>query len=162
MKNYTLIDLLHAKLRALYDIENQIVKALPKLIKAATHPSLKEALKDHLEETRNHVMRLEQIFTTLGERPQKLKAEAIRGLVKDAKWILENIKPASALDANIIAAAQYVEHYEMAGYGSAQEWARELELEEVVSLLGETLAEEKAADQKLNEIAMAEVNPSLV
>lgn len=149
--------LLIMKLQALFDIENEIVKALPKLAKKAEDGELKMAFEEHLEETKRHVDRLVKAFEYLGEKPKKLKSEGIRGLVEDGEWIAKNI-PQPALDANLIAAAQYVEHYEMAGYGTASEWAEILGEQEIKSLLEETLEEEKAADEKLNDLAKSKIN----
>lgn len=157
----TLQDLFLMKIQALYDIEQEIIKALPKMAQKAGNIELKKGLQEHLEETRKQVERLEQIFGILGQRPQKLKVEAIRGIVEDAKWVMSHVKDAKALDASIIAAAQYVEHYEMAGYGTAKEWADMLGLDEARDLLEDTLEEEKSADEKLNDIAVSEVNPEV-
>lgn len=154
----TLQDLFVMKLKALYDIELQLTKALPKMAKNATDPELSAGFEEHLEETLEHVSRLEEIFGRLGEKPTKTKVEAIRGMIADADWIMKNIKDPDALDASLIAAGQYAEHYEMAGYGAAKEWAKLLGLNEIEDLLNETLKEEKAADAKLNELATARIN----
>jgi ferritin-like metal-binding protein YciE len=148
-KNLDLNDLLIQKLSALYDIENHLVKALPKMAKAATDQALKEGFRNHLTETRTHVHRLEKAFKVLGEKPKKLKAEAIRGLVKDGEWVIKNVKPEAALDSNLVRAAQYVEHYEMAGYMGAIAWANILGEKEVRDILEETLTEEQNTDRKL-------------
>ncbi|MDB5194741.1 MAG: hypothetical protein JWN50_755 [Parcubacteria group bacterium] len=147
----TLRDLLIQKLQALSDIEHELVKALPDMAEAASNPSLKKGFRDHLDETRNHVCRIEDAFALMNEKPKKLKVEAIRGLVKDAKWVMKNVKGTETLDANLIAAARYVEHYEMAGYMGALEWARTLGETKVASLLRATLAEEKKADKTLEK-----------
>ena len=157
-KNGTLHELFIIKLQSLYDVENELVKALPKMAKKSTNADLKKGFEDHLEETKNHITRLEQVFEIIDEKPKKLKVEAIRGLTADAKWVMDNVKNPEALDAALIAAAQYVEHYEMAGYGTAIEWAKLLGLKEPQALLEQTLEEEKRADQKLNEVATSEVN----
>lgn len=151
-------DLFLVKIKALYDIESELIKALPKMAKKATNPELKKGLEDHLKETKNQAGRLEQIFASLGLKPQKTKVEAIRGLTKDAAWVMQNVQPGPALDANLIAAGQHVEHFEMAGYGTAIEWAKLLGLQNAESLLEETLSEEKAADEKLNELAISGIN----
>jgi ferritin-like metal-binding protein YciE len=161
MKADNLKDLLVLKLKALYDVENQIIKALPKMAKKATNKSLKAGFEKHLKETKGQVNRLEKVFKLLGEKPRKTKVEAIRGLVKDGEWVMKNVKPAEALDANLVAAAQYVEHYEMAGYGTASEWASQLGEAEVVNLLEETLEEEKKTDQTLSTLAMSEINQAI-
>ncbi len=152
MKNMNLMDLFVKKISALYDVETHLLKALPKMAKAATNPDLASAFADHLVETENHVARLEKIFAILDLQPKKLKSEAIRGVTLDGEWVIKNISPDSALDASLARAAQYVEHYEMAGYMGAISWAEDLDLGEVESLLKETLLEEKEADQKLDEL----------
>ncbi len=152
-KSQTLKELLVTKVQSLYDIESELVEILPTLAERATDPNLKEAFQDHLEETRGQVARLESIFDLLDEEAEKLKVEAIRGLIKDAEWLIKNVEPGNALDAALIGAARYVEHYEMAGYMGAQEWAELLEEEEVASLLQETLGEEVGAEEKLSELA---------
>jgi ferritin-like metal-binding protein YciE len=154
----SLRDLLIQKMQALYDVENNLVKALPKMAEAATNEELVAAFEEHLEETQGHVTRLEKAFNILDEEPTKLEGEAIQGLIADAEWGIKNIGGDAALDANLIAGAQYVEHYEIAGYGSACAWARELGQDEVADLLEDTLAEERMADQKLNDIATSQVN----
>jgi ferritin-like metal-binding protein YciE len=152
MEEMDLNDLLVQKINALYDIENELVKALPKMAKAASNKDLKKGFTDHLAETKNHVRRLEQIHKLLGVRPKKLKAEGIRGLIKDGEWVMKNVKPKEAMDANLVRAAQYVEHYEMAGYMGAIDWASTLGELEVANLLTRTIEEEIAADQKLSKI----------
>lgn len=158
VKNNNLADLFVTKLKALYDIESQLVKALPKMAKKATDSKLAESFKKHLAETKVHAQRLEKIFRMLGLKPQKTKVEAIRGLIKDGEWVMKNVNPDEARDANLIAAGQYVEHYEMAGYGSAREWAEMLGETDAAKLLSQTLEEEKAADEKLNQLAMSGLN----
>lgn len=160
-KEYTLKELFIMKLQALYDIEQEIIKALPKMAKKAFHPELKVALEEHLAETQTQKTRLEDIFEQMGEKPKKLKVEAIRGIVEDANWVIQNIEGNEARDAAMLASAQYVEHYEMAGYGTAIEWVKLLEMDEAVSLLEETLEEEKAADEKLSDLAESEINEAL-
>ena len=152
MKNLDLKELLIQKINALYDIENQLVKALAKLAKTASDQNLKKGFRDHLAETRMHATRLEQAGKILGVKTKKLKVEAIRGLIKDGEWIIKNVKPMEACDANLARAAQYVEHYEMAGYMGAIAWASELGEAKVVSLLRQTLKEEQKADQKLDKV----------
>ncbi len=152
MKNLNLRDLLILKINALYDIEQELVKALPKFAKAASDQSLKEVFRNHLAETRTHVERLEQIHALLDEKPKKLKSEAIRGIAKDAQWIIKNVKPLPALDSALLRAGQYGEHYEMAGYMGALSWARTLGEEEVATLLETTLEEEQSSDEKLTEL----------
>ena len=151
-QNKTLRDMLVTKIQALYDIESELVEALPKMAEGATDPDLKEAFREHLDETRVHVKRLEEIFDLLGEDKKKLEVEAIRGLVKDGEWVMKNTEEGDARDAAIIGAARHVEHYEMAGYMGAQEWAEMLGDEGVSALLEETLEEEEAAEEKLSEL----------
>ncbi len=152
MKISNLKELLIQKINALYDIEIELTKALPKLAKAASDPKLKEALREHLVETRGHVARLVEVHEILGAKPKKLKAEGIRGIAKDGAWVIKNIKPALALDANLIRAAQYAEHYEIAGYMGAIAWANMLGETEVVTILNKTLGEEREGDRKLEDI----------
>ena len=149
-KEMGLRELFIQKINVLYDIESELVKALPAMAKAASDPELKEGFEGHLEETKNQVARLEQIHEILGEKPKKLKAEGIRGIIEDGKWVIKNVKPKAALDANLARAAQYAEHYEIAGYLAAITWAKTLGETEVAELLDETLQEEIAADQKLD------------
>jgi ferritin-like metal-binding protein YciE len=151
-------DLLIVKIKALYDIEQQLVKALPKMAEAATEPELKQGFEDHLEETQNHVKRLEEAFKYLEIAPIPETSDAIRGLVADAEWCIENIHKGPVLDASLIAAAQYVENFETAGYGTAAEWADEMGHKEIKDLLGQTLDEEKAADEKLSKMATSKIN----
>jgi ferritin-like metal-binding protein YciE len=151
-KSKSLRELLGTKIRALYDIENELIEALPTMAEAATDSDLKEAFETHLEETRNQAERLEEVCDLLGEEKEKLKAEGIRGMVKDAEWLVKNVEEGDALDTALIAAARSVEHYEMAGYMAAQEWAEMLGQEEASSILTEIFEEEEAADEKLGEL----------
>jgi len=151
-------DLLVTKLKALLDIETQITKALPKMAKNANDPELKKGFEKHLKQTQGHVKRLKQAFKLLGMKAQKITVDAIRGLIKDGEWVIKNVKGPEALDANLIAAAQYVEHYEMAGYGSAATWANELGYTEIADLLNQTLEEEKQTDEELTSLAESRVN----
>jgi len=154
----SLQDLLLLKLKALYDIETQIVKALPKMIKKTDDEDLRTAFEEHLQETEVHVARLEEAFALMDIKPAKTKVEAIRGLVNDVEWVMKNVSGPEALDAHIIAAAQYIEHYEIAGYATASEWANLLGMEEISNLLISTLEEERAASQKLSELATSKIN----
>lgn len=153
-KKETLRDLFITKVQALYDIESELVEALPTMAEAATEPGLKEAFRMHLDETRGQVARLENIFDLLGEEKETLKVDAIRGLIKDAEWLTKNVAEGDPLDTALIGAARSVEHYEMAAYLAAQEWAELLEDEGVSELLQETFDEEEAAEEKLSEIAI--------
>jgi ferritin-like metal-binding protein YciE len=153
-KQMNLDDLLASKLHVLYDIESALVRALPTMAKAACNTDLQEGFLEHLEETKNHVRRIEQAHKLLGIKPKKLKSEAIRGLAEDAKWVIQHVSPEEARDANLVRAAQYVEHYEMAGYRGAIAWAKAVGADEVARLLNETLQEEVAADKKLDMLGM--------
>lgn len=146
------------ELRDLYSAETQLVKALPKMAKKATNPELKEAFESHLEETRNHVERLEEIFSRLGKKPTGKTCKAMKGLIEEGSEMMQEDGPESVLDAGIISAAQKVEHYEIAGYGTARTFASILGEDEAEDLLQETLDEEGAADEKLTEIAEGVVN----
>jgi ferritin-like metal-binding protein YciE len=151
-------DLLIVKVKALFDVENQLVKALPKMADAASDPELKQGFRDHLAETENQVKRLEQVFDHLKVSPAPETSDAIRGLVADAEWSIDNIQKGPALDAALIASGQYVEHFEIAGYGTAREWAKTMGHTEVEELLMETEKEEKMADEKLNMLATSKIN----
>ncbi len=151
-------DLLVMKLQALYYTEQEIIKALPKMVEAATDPELKNAFQSHLRETEGHVQRLNQAFNELDAKAEPLESDAINGLIEDTQWCMDNIESPQALDASLIAAAQYVEHFEIAGYGSAATWAEQTGEMEVKNILGLTLDEEKAADEKLSALAMVKVN----
>jgi ferritin-like metal-binding protein YciE len=146
------------EMRDLYNAENQLVKALPKMAKKASNEELKEALESHLEETRGHVERLEEIFQKLGKKPSGKTCKAMQGLIEEGSEMMNEDGPDSVIDAGIIAAAQRVEHYEMAGYGTARTFASILGEDEAEDLLQETLDEEGAADEKLTEIAEGIVN----
>jgi ferritin-like metal-binding protein YciE len=162
-KEKNLHDLFIAKLSVLLDIEKMLLKALPKLAKAATDSDLKDGFKDHLEETKEHVYRLEQVFNALDTKPQRsIKSAGIRGIIEDGEWVIKNVKPKGALDANLIAVASYAEHYEMAGYMAAIEWATTLEYNEVADVLKETLKEEMAADEKLTQLGRDKINLNAV
>ncbi|MCB9949062.1 MAG: ferritin-like domain-containing protein [Rhodospirillaceae bacterium] len=151
-------DLLLEELRDLYHAERQLLKALPKMAKAAKSDQLRQAFEHHLEETRGQVERLERMFELLDVRSRGKPCEAMQGLVEEAKEMMEEIKTPEVLDAALITAAQKVEHYEIASYGSACALAEALGQKDIAKLLTETLDEEKAADRKLNEIAQSDVN----
>ena len=153
MKMETLRALYIEELKDLYSAETQITKALPKLVEAATNSALRQAFESHLEETRNHVTRLERIFEGLDESPKGKTCEGMKGLLKEGDERAGEKGDADVLDAGIISAAQRVEHYEIAGYGSARTYAELLGEKEAVRLLSETLEEEKAADTKLTQVA---------
>lgn len=146
-------ELLIDELKDLYSAEKQIVRALPKLAKAATSPELKQALTNHLEETQGQVTRLERIAEIVGKKLTGKTCVGMKGVLEEGSEVLEETGKGTVRDAAMISAAQRVEHYEMAGYGSAREFAKMLGLPEVASLLNETLEEEKAADKLLSGIA---------
>ncbi len=153
MKLETMRELLIDELQDLYSAENQITKALPKLVKASSAPALQQAFEHHLEETKNHVKRLDQIFDHLNESPKGKTCEGMKGLLKEGDERVSEGGEAEVLDAGLISAAQRVEHYEIAAYGSARTYAELLGEREAVRLLSETLEEEKAADTKLSQVA---------
>jgi ferritin-like metal-binding protein YciE len=149
----TLEELLVDELKDLYSAEKQIVQALPKVAKGVSTPELEEALLSHLEETKGHVERLEKIGQIVSKKLTGKKCIGMEGVLEEGSEVLKEIEEGAVRDAALIAACQHVEHYEMAGYGSAREFANLLGLSDVVSLLEETLEEEKGADEKLTEIA---------
>ena len=141
------------ELRDLYSAENQLVKALPKLAKASSSDELREGFTEHLEQTKGHVQRLEQIFEALAESPKGKKCAGMEGLVEEGSEVMKEDFEGSVMDAALIGAAQRVEHYEIAAYGTARAFAETLGETEHVSLLDETLQEEKETDEKLTELA---------
>lgn len=147
-------DLLLHGLKDIYYAENQIVKALPKMVEKATNRDLKKGLKDHLEETEKQIGRLDQVFKLLGQQPQGVRCPAIDGLIDEANEVAGEVEDKSVLDAAVIGSAQAVEHYEMARYGTLIAWADELGRDDVVRLLTTNLNEEKAADKKLSTVAL--------
>jgi ferritin-like metal-binding protein YciE len=159
MKLDTLHKLYVEELRDIYNAENQLLKVLPKMAKAASSEELKTAFEDHLSETKDHVDRLDEIFKGLDENPKGKTCKAMKGLVEEGSEILEEEGEESVLDAGIIAAAQKVEHYEIASYGTVRSWANLLGEEEAADLLQQTLDEEGEADKRLNELAQEIVNP---
>lgn len=158
MELETLKDLYVEELKDLYSAENQILKALPKMIKAASHNELKQALTNHMRETEVHVQRIEQVCDDLGVSPKGKKCVGMEGLLKEGSELIREKPEPDVLDAGIIAAAQHVEHYEMAGYGCCRTYARQLGWESQAEMLQATLDEEGNADKKLTEIAEATVN----
>ena len=158
----TLKSLLIDELRDVYHAERQLVKALPKLAKAATSPDLREALESHLGETEEHVSRLEQAFDMLSETAKAKPCAGMQGIVEEGSDLIKESDKGAALDAGIIAGAQRAEHYEIAAYGSLMAWAKALGHDDVAELLSTTLDEEKAADEKLTELAEAGLNQAAV
>jgi ferritin-like metal-binding protein YciE len=158
MKLKTLEDLFHHELKDLYSAENQLVKALPKMAKAATNEELKAGFEEHLEQTKQHVERLNEIAEQLGKKLTGHKCKAMEGLVEEGAELISEDAEDSVRDAGLIGAAQRVEHYEMAGYGTARALANQLGHEDLAELLGQTLEEEKETDRKLTELAESSVN----
>ena len=153
MKLQNLQQLYLKELRDLYDAEKQITEALPKLINAATNPELKSGLQEHLEVTKTQISRLEQIFRSLNEKPTGETCKGMKGVIKEGDEIVSAGGDPSTVDAGIISAAQRVEHYEMAGYGTVRTYAKLLGRQEHASLLQQTLDEEAQADETLTQIA---------
>lgn len=141
------------ELKDLYNAENQLVKALPKMAKAASSDQLRQGFEEHLEQTKGHVQRLEKIFQALGESPKGKKCKGMEGLIEEGAEVMEEDYEGSVKDAALIGAAQRVEHYEIAGYGTVRSMAQTLGADDQVSILEETLEEEKETDQKLTELA---------
>ncbi|MFO7653681.1 MAG: ferritin-like domain-containing protein [Candidatus Krumholzibacteriia bacterium] len=151
-------DLFWSQINDLYDAEQQLTEALPKMADTAQSPRLKEAFKTHLRETEGQIRRLERIYEMMGEKPNGETCEAMKGLIKEGEEILKAKGDHRVRDAGLIAAAQRTEHYEMAGYGTARHLAQRLGHTEAAELLRQTLDEEKHADKLLNEIAIGDVN----
>jgi ferritin-like metal-binding protein YciE len=154
----TLHDAFLDELRDSYDAEKQLIKALPKLAKAATSPQLKTAFETHLEETKGHVDKLERVFESLDEKARGKHCDGIAGIIDEGKTIMDEEFEDATMDACLIAAGQRAEHYEMAAYGTLVAWARGMGHDEAAGLLQEILEEEKAADEKLTSIAESGVN----
>jgi ferritin-like metal-binding protein YciE len=154
----TLQDLYLNELRDLYSAETQLIEALPKMAEAATDPELKRAFADHLEQTRGHAERLEEIFEGLGEQPGGETCDAMKGLIKEGQKMVSASGSDAVKDAGLIGAAQRVEHYEIAGYGTTRALAQRLGHHEAADLLQETLDEEAEADELLSSIAESHVN----
>ncbi|KAF0677159.1 YciE/YciF ferroxidase family protein [Profundibacterium mesophilum] len=154
----TMDDLYLHTLRDIYYAEQQIEKALPKMIDKARNPQLRDAFSSHLDETRQHVQRLEQVFQVLGEKAKSATCPAIDGIIKESEDIAGDIEDDKVLDAALAAAAQAVEHYEMTRYGTLIAWSKELGRNECAELLSQNLADEKSADQKLTQLAESRLN----
>lgn len=157
-KAKSLQDLFEDELKDIYWAEKALTKAIPKMIKNATSQELLEALKDHLEVTEQQVARCEEVFESIGVKAVAKKCEAMEGLIKEAEEIMESTDAGSVRDAGIISAAQKVEHYEIASYGTLCAFAKQLGHEEAATLLEETLNEEKEADSTLSDIAQSTIN----
>jgi ferritin-like metal-binding protein YciE len=150
--------LLYETLKDIYFAEKQILRALPKMAKAAQSEELRQAFEKHRDQTEGHVERLEQIFEAIGKPARGKTCEAINGIIEEGKEIIEDFDDTEALDPGLLAAAQAVEHYEIARYGTLKTWAGQLNLKDVVPLLEATLFEEKKTDELLSKLAMKEVN----
>lgn len=153
-----LYKLFEDELKDIYWAEKALTKAIPQMIKKASSEELKEALQNHLEETEGHVERAEKVFQLVGKEPRAKKCEAMDGLIREAKEIIEDTDEGFMRDAGIISAAQKVEHYEIASYGTLRTFAEVLGLNDVVDLLNQTLEEEKAADSTLTDVAYNAIN----
>jgi ferritin-like metal-binding protein YciE len=158
MEMESLRELYVEELKDLWSAETQITKALPKMMKAATNPKLKKAFNTHLKQTERQIKRHERIFKELDESPRGKKCVGMEGLIKEGQELIKEKPEPEVLDAGLIAAAQHVEHYEMAGYGCVRTWARELGEERHAELLQETLDEEEQTDKLLTELAESEIN----
>jgi ferritin-like metal-binding protein YciE len=153
MQINTLKEALMLELEDLYNAEQQLVQGLPRMASAASHRDLKMAFEQHLTETKNQVARLERVFSLIGQQPQGETCEAMQGLITEAEEVISASGDKEVKDAVLIGAAQRVEHYEMAGYGTARAFAKQLGLDDIADLLEETLEEESAADKKLTTLA---------
>jgi ferritin-like metal-binding protein YciE len=158
MEVNNLQDLLVDELRDIYSAEKQILKALPKMVKKASNPDLKSAFEEHLGQTEGHVDRLEQIFDQFGKKPTGKTCAAMKGLVEEGQEIMSEDMEEDTMDAALIAAAQKIEHYEIASYGTVRTWAKMLGEKDVMSLLQETLDEEGQTDKRLTKLAVSSIN----
>ena len=154
----TLDDLFVHTLQDIYYAENQITKALPKMIDKATDPQLRSGFEQHLEQTRNQIARLEQVFEMHGQKPKAVTCPAINGILEEADEVAGDVDDKSVLDAALVASAQAVEHYEITRYGTLIAWAKRLGREDCASVLQQNLDEEKATDEKLTAMAETQVN----
>ena len=159
MTEKTLNDLFLTTLKDVYYAEKAILRALPKMAKAAESGDLKEAFLKHRDETAGHVERLEQIFDILGKKASGKTCEAIKGIIEEGEEIMDDFEDSDALDAGLIAAGQAVEHYEISRYGTLRTWAQQLGMRDAAKLLDQTLAEEKKTDELLTQLAEARANP---
>jgi len=157
-KEKTLEDLFEDTLKDIYYAENKILKALPKMAKAAQSGELKAAFNKHFKETEGQVARLEKVFKLIGKAAKGKKCAAIEGIIEEGSEIMKEFKRTAALDAGLVSAAQAVEHYEIARYGTLKRWAEQLGLDEAVGLLNQTLDQEKNTDEALTELADSSIN----
>lgn len=154
----SLEDLFVNELKDLYSAEKQLVKALPRMAKAASSPKLRKGFEEHLKQTEGHVERLEKIFESMEVKPRGPKCEAMEGLIEEGKTMMKEDAPPAVMDAALIAAAQRVEHYEIAGYGTVRTFARLLGHKDAERLLQKTLEEESETNEKLSKLAETEIN----
>ncbi len=157
-KSSQLRELFEDGLKDIYWAEKALTTAIPKMAKKATSKKLIDALTSHLAETEDHITRLEDVFESIDKKPEAKKCEAMNGLIKESEEIMESSEEVVMRDAGIISASQKIEHYEIASYGTLRQFAETLDLKEAASLLEKTLKEEKAADQKLSEVAKYAIN----
>ena len=158
MQSSQLMSLFETELKDIFWAEKALTEAIPKMIEKATSEELVAALEGHLEETKEQITRLEQVFKSINMKPVAKKCEAMAGLMKEAEAIMEECEPGAMCDAGIIAGAQKIEHYEIASYGTLRQFAETLQLTEAAKLLEQTLDEEKRSDEKLTEVAVSAVN----
>lgn len=155
-------ELFEHQLKDLYSAEKQLIEALPKMVKNASDNKLKDAFKNHLEETKGHKKRLEKICDKLGIEPSGEKCKAVEGLVKEAEGFIEEAETEDVMDAGLIAEAQRIEHYEISGYGTAVQYAKQLGHKDIAKMLKETLDEEYGADDKLTKLAESRLNEEAI
>jgi ferritin-like metal-binding protein YciE len=156
--NNDLHELFLSELADIYNAEQQLTKALPKMAKAAKNDELREAFQEHLEQTENHISRLDQVFESLGESMKRKKCKGMEGLIEEGEEVISEQKDSNALDAGLIISAQKAEHYEIAAYGSLCSWAEQMSHNDALELLKETLEEVKTTDEKLTELAESLAN----
>jgi len=162
MPDKVLDDLFHDTLKDIYYAERQILKALPKMARGAQSGQLREAFEKHRDQTETHVERLQQVFEIIGKTPRGKTCPAIDGIIEEGEEVMASFKGSPALDAGLIAAAQAVEHYEIARYGTLRQWAQDLGLRDAAKLLDQTLSEEARTDELLTEIAEGGANREAV
>ena len=158
MQMNSLQDLYLHKLRDLYSAEQQITRALPQMIQRTSHAELRQGFETHLRQTEQQLQRLEQLFQTLGERPAGEQCKGMQGIIEEGQKVMQEVEDPNALDAALIAAAQSVEHYEIAGYGTARTWAQQLGRQQDAQILQQTLQEEEQTDKLLTQVAESLVN----
>lgn len=158
MKLETLRDLLIEEMADIYDAEHQIIEALPKMKKAASSDKLKQSFQEHLDVTRQQVSRLEQVFEMMDQKPKRKACKAMKGLIKEGEDMIEEEADKDVKDAGLIASAQRIEHYEIAAYGTAMAYAKQIGMDEAIQLMSQSLEEEKMTDEKLSQLAESTIN----